>query len=99
MNGNDDNEIMKINNDDFGCLAVCAIRYCRGRQTYMPDLVRGIVKSHINGVTDKDLQVMINDCESQALWGDYGSEHDKQEWLKWKDFLINEQRKRKDSAV
>lgn len=91
-------EITKINCEDFGCLAVCAIRYCQGRQTYMPDLVRGIVKGHINEVTDKDLQVMINDCESQARWGDYGSEYDKQEWLEWKDFLINEQRQRKGGA-
>ncbi len=26
----------KLLNDDFGTLAICAIRYCHGRQTYMP---------------------------------------------------------------
>lgn len=85
---------MKIDNEDFGILAVCAIRYCQGRQTYMPELVRGIIRGHIAEVSDKDLQVMINDCESQALWGDYGSDYDKQGWLEWKDFLINEQKRR-----
>ena len=63
---------MKITDDDFGALAVCAIRYCQGRKTYMPSLVRGIIQGHIEDVTDKDLQVMINNCESQAtmqLWG------------------------------
>ncbi len=87
---------MKIENEDFGALAICSIRYCQGRQTYMPELVRRIVRGHISEVTDKDLQVMINDCESQAMWGDYGSDYDKQGWLEWKDFLINEQKRRKD---
>lgn len=85
---------MKIDNEDFGILAVCAIRYCQGRQTYMPSLVRGIIRGHIAEVSDKDLQVMINDCESQALWGDCGSDYDKQGWLEWKDFLVNEQKRR-----
>ena len=56
---------MKIDNEDFGALAVCAIRYCQGRRTYMPELVRGIIRGHIDEVSDKDLQVMINDCEYQ----------------------------------
>jgi len=88
---------MKITDDDFGALAVCAIRYCQGRKTYMPELVRGIVRKHISEVTDKDLQVMINDCESQVtmqLWGD--ELIDKQGWLEWKDFLIKEQKRRKE---
>lgn len=86
---------MKIDNEDFGALSICAIRYCQGRQTYMPELVRGIIRGNISEVTDKDLQVMINDCESQDMWGDYGSDYDKRGWLEWKDFLINEQKKRK----
>ena len=87
---------MKITEEDFGALAICAIRYCQGRETYMPSLIRGIVRGHISEVTDKDLQVMINDCESQALWGDYGSDYDKQGWLAWKEFLLAEQQRRKN---
>lgn len=89
---------MKIESENFGILAICAIRYCQGRQTYMPELVRSIIREYITEVTDKDLQVMINDCESQAMWGDYGSDYDKRGWLEWKDFLINEQKKRKGGA-
>lgn len=87
---------MKITDEDFGTLAICAIRYSQGRMTYMPELVRGIVRGHISEVSDKDLQVMINDCESQATmhrWGDVLI--DKQGWLEWKDFLIKEQERRK----
>jgi len=87
---------MRIDNDDFGILAICAIRYCHGRETYMPGLIRGIVKSHIDDVSDKDLQVMINDCECQYAFGDENI--DKPGWLEWKDFLINEQKRRKGGA-
>lgn len=51
---------MNIDNADFGILAVCAVRYCQGRETYMPELIRGIVREHISEVTDKDLQVKYN---------------------------------------
>ena len=83
---------MNINNADFGILAVCAIRYCQGRQTYMPELARGIIREHISEVTDKDLQVMINDCEYQYAFG--YENIDKPKWIDWKDFLINEQKRR-----
>ena len=86
--------MINLGNEDFGTLAICAIRYCHGRQTYMPEMVRDIIKGHMAEVTDKDLQVMINDCEYQARWDDYGSDYDKQGWLEWKDFLINEQERR-----
>lgn len=88
---------MKIDNEDFGTLAICAIRYCQGRQTYMPSLVQGIVKSHIAEISNKDLQVLINDCDSQAQWGDYGSDFHKKEWLEYRDFLIAEQESRKEN--
>lgn len=84
---------MNIDNNDFGILAVCAIRYCHGRMTYMPELVRAVVRAHISEVTDKDLQVMINDCEHQYAFGHENI--DKPKWIEWKDFLINEQKKRR----
>jgi hypothetical protein len=33
---------IKLDQENFGTLAICAIRYCQGRQTYMPSLVQGI---------------------------------------------------------
>jgi len=86
---------MKIDNEDFGILTVCAIRYCRGRQTYMPSLVRGIVKGHISEISDKDLQVLINDCEYTLKWED---EIEPKEWAEWKDMLIAEQKRRRGDA-
>ena len=85
----------KILNDDFGTLAICAIRYCHGRQTYMPELVRDIIAPHLPEVSDKDLTVMIEDCDFQERFKLYGDERiDKPGWIRWKELLIAEKGRR-----
>lgn len=87
--------MIKLNEEDFGTLAICAIRYCQGRQTYMPDLVRGIVRPHLKEVTDKDLNVMVDDCGYQRRMNLFGDERiDKPGWLKWERELSAEQNRR-----
>ena len=87
--------IKNITQEDFGTLAICAIRYCQGRQTYMPDLVRGIVAPHLPDLSDKDLRVMLDDCDYQEHMNLYGDERiDKPAWLRWKDILLAEKRRR-----
>ena len=89
--------MIELNADDFGTLAICAIRYCHGRQTYMPDLVRDIIRPHLHELTDKDLTVMIEDCDFQERMHLYGDERiDKPGWLRWKDELIVERSRRTD---
>lgn len=81
--------------DDFGTLAVCAIRYCHGRQTYMPNLVQSIIRPHLKELSDKDLNVMIDDCEYQERMKLYGDPYiDMSGWLKWKADLITERERR-----
>lgn len=90
-------DIIKIEKEDFGILAVCAIRYCQGRETYMPGLVRGILRHYLEDLSDKDLQVMINDCENQEFMGTYGSPWiDKPGWVEWKKILLEEKESRKE---
>lgn len=84
-----------VGQEDFGTLAVCAIRYCQGRQTYMPELVRGIIRPNLAKLSDKDLQVLINDANEQERTGNYGSFHDKYGWVKWRQELLDEQERRK----
>ena len=87
----------KLNQEDFGTLCICAIRYCHGRQTYMPDLVRKIVRPHLHEFSDKDLSVMIQDCEFQANMHLYGDERiDKPGWIEWKQELLKEEARRKE---
>ena len=90
----------KILNNDFGTLAICAIRYCHGRQTYMPGLVRDIIRPHLKELNDNDLNVMIEDCDFQQQMHLYGDERiDKPGWLKWKADLIAEKERRTDVDV
>lgn len=89
--------MMKLENDEFGTLAICAIRYCHGRQTYMPDLVQSIISPHLRELNDEDLAIMIDDCDYQESMHLYGDEHiDKPGWLKWRAELIAEKERRTD---
>ena len=88
---------INISQEDFGTLCICAIRYCQGRQTYMPSLVRGIVRQHFDEFSDKDLAVMIDDCRFQKNMNLYGDERiDKPDWLKWHEELLEVEEKRND---
>ena len=61
----------------------------------MPDLVRGIIRPHLKELSDKDLGVMIDDCEFQARMRLYGDERiDKPGWLKWAKELRAEKERR-----
>ena len=85
----------RLEQDEFGTLAICAIRYCHGRQTYMPDLVRDIVRPRLKELSDRDLNVMIEDCNFQERMNLYGNERiDKPGWIQWKADLIAERERR-----
>lgn len=91
---------IKMDQKDFGTLCICAIRYCHGRQTYMPSLVQGIVGSKIGLVSDNDIKIMLDDCDFQEKFNLYGDEHiDKPNWLRWKEFLKKEAEKRNNEKV
>lgn len=90
--------MIKINPTDFATLAICAIRYCHGRRTYMPDLVRGIIRPHLAELEDRDIKVMLDDCDYQETFKLYGDERiDKPGWLKWRQELT-EERERREKA-
>lgn len=85
----------KILNDDFGTLAICAIRYCHGRQTYMPRLVQDIIRPHLKELNDNDLNVMIEDCDFQKRMNLFGDERiDKPGWIRWRELLEAERNRR-----
>jgi len=87
----------EINKHDFGTLAICAIRYCHGRMSYMPSLVQGIVRAHLKEISDKDLNVMLDDCDYQEHMKLYGDEIiDKPDWLRWRQDLVEELERRKN---
>lgn len=87
---------IKLPEEDFGTLAICAIRYCHDRQTYMPDLVRSIIRQHLKDMSNRDIRVMLDDCKFQARFGLYGDEYiDKPGWLMWEKELEEEMNRRR----
>lgn len=87
--------IKNITQESFGTLAICAIRYCQGRQTYMPDLVRSIVAPHLPEISDNDLGTMIEDCDFQERMNLFGDERiDKPGWIRWRELLEAERNRR-----
>ena len=85
----------KLEAEDFGTLAICALRYCQGRQTYMPDLVRSIIVPHLPDISNNDLNVMIEDCRFQEQTNLFGDPLiDKPGWIRWKELLIAEKHRR-----
>lgn len=86
------------NPTDFATLAICAIRYCHGRQTYMPSLVQGIVRPHLRELEDRDLSVLLQDCESMRDF-DYGDPMiDRPNWERWHEDLKAEKERRDEKS-
>lgn len=86
---------IKLNPDDFGTLCICAIRYCQGRETYMPDMVRGIVRPLLGKLRDRDLRIMLEDCDFQERMKMFGNERiDKPGWIRWREELEQEMGRR-----
>ena len=56
---------VKLNeiDDDIGAIAICAVRYAIGRQTYMPGLVQGFIMRHPEIVDANVRAVMIRDID------------------------------------
>lgn len=88
--------MIDISQNDFGTLCVCALRYCHGRQTYMPSLVQQIVMAHFKDLSDRDLKIIANDERFQAdmsLWGDAC---DMEDWKNFYQILREWQTERSD---
>lgn len=71
---------IEIQPDDFGTLCVCALRYCHGRQTYMPYLVQRIVLEHWDKLRELDKGVIREDQAYQRRFDLWGSDYDKEGW-------------------
>lgn len=87
-----------ISEEDLSTLCICALRYCHGRQTYMPGLVQGICEFYLGRLSDRTLYIMLEDCKFQERMHLYGDEKiDKPGWLKWKETLLKEKERRESN--
>ena len=81
-----------LDDDDFGTVLNCAVRYSIGRQTYMPSLVTDFIKPLIPYLNDKTLWVFDEDIKQQGKWPDgYGDPRiDKPVWMSFWDAVKEE---------
>ena len=90
-----------IYDDDLGTIAICAVRYALGRESYMPGLVQAFVRRHPEIVTDNVRTVMLRDIEEHDYIREYTMDSgkkmtvdglgsttiDRPGWLKFKAWL------------
>lgn len=55
---------------DFGIALNCAIRYCIGRQSYMPSLIIGYVRPLLPHLDYATVKIMWNDVRAAEYYGD-----------------------------
>jgi len=73
---------------DLEFMSLHAIRYCMGRQTYMPGLIKEICRKYINKFSTDVIICMYYDCLRQEENDCYGCKYiDKPDWLVWKNEL------------
>ena len=91
---------LKLDEQDFGTICICALRYAMGRETYMPGLVRDFVRPLLPKLPDNTLSVMDTDCEYQAKYNNYGNERiDKPGWVRWAEEIKEEINRRQKNDI
>ena len=83
--------MLDLDNDHFGAVLNCAVRYCLGRQTYMPGLVTDWIMGNCAGIlNEKTLAVMIRDIDEYAQKYSLGDDCDVRQWQKFGVWLIEQ---------
>ena len=59
-----------LQDDDFGAVLNCAVRYCIGRQSYMPGLVIGFIRPMLPYISNRTLWCFDRDLDSADYFGD-----------------------------
>jgi len=78
------NIVITPDNEDFGTILNCAVRYACGRQTYMPSIVIGFIRPLISEIDNKTLCCMECDIRDAEKFGGYGDEKiNKPDWMRF----------------
>lgn len=79
--------------EDFCTILICAIRYCLGRQTYMPFLVIEFIRPLLPHLDNKTLSIIENDIKNAESYGN--EKIDKAIWVRFLSEVEEEIFKRK----
>lgn len=78
-----------INDDNFGCIINCALRYAIGRHTYMPAIVAEFLMAYINyfdyktlyvAIKDIDMELKNNNVDDPEMWKNVQEKLTKRYW-------------------
>ena len=76
--------VIDLQDDYFGTVLNCAVRYCLGRMTYMPKLVCDYIRPLLPYLSDKTLWCFDKDCDEEM-------------WMKfWEDVKVERERRKAD---
>lgn len=84
-----DKTYVKLNTWDFSTLAICAVRYCLWRQSYMSTLVCRIMKKHMDEIDSSSLIVLQRDVREYLTTDSYTHSFSdiKDTWNKFLKFI------------
>ena len=75
-----------IFDDDFGCIINSALRYAIGRHTYMPTTVADFVRTYVDVLDRKTIEVMIMDLDKSL---EIEQLHQRHVWANLRAFLAD----------
>ncbi len=74
-----------IFNEDFGCIINSALRYAIGRHTYMPTTISDFVRTYVDVLDMKTINVIIKDLDEALNREELPQRH---VWASLKIFLV-----------
>ena len=74
-----------IFNEDFGCIINSALRYAIGRHTYMPTTISDFVRTYVDVLDVKTINVIIKDLDEALNREELPQRH---VWASLKIFLV-----------
>ena len=89
------NPQIDLNDNNFGAVLNCAVRYAIGRQTYMPGLVIGYITPLLPYLNNRTLWCFDQDVTEAKFTTGYGDPNiDEPDWMQFLQAVREERRKR-----
>lgn len=89
---------IKLDNDDFGAILNCAVRYACGRQSYMPSLVIDFITPLLPYLSNRTLWCFdqdLTDRKYEPYENPFGDKNiDEPGWLRFLELVREERTKR-----
>lgn len=85
---------VELQDDNFGTVLNCAVRYAVGRRTYMPSIVIGYITPLLPQLSSKTLWCFDQDVTDAKYTGGYGDPCDEKDWLRFLEAVRTERTKR-----